>query len=326
MGNQFQKRVKELKDQAQDTSEEVGVNEIKPGVLRTPDQCFENLPDFPFKPNYVEVDGLRVHYLDEGPKGADPILLMHGEPSWSYLYRKMIPGLVAAGHRCIAPDLIGFGKSDKLVSRDDYSYRFHIEIMNGFVKALELNNVTLFCQDWGALIGLRVLIDNLNLFNNLIVSNGGLPTGDRELPEAFKAWLEFSQNVEDFQVGRIINGGCASDISDEVIAAYNAPFPHDAYKECARIFPTLVPVTPDNPESENNRKGWQVLSQWEGPTLTLFSDSDPITKGGERVIQKLMPGAKDQPHEIIKGGGHFVQEDKGEVVAERIVSWLAKLA
>jgi haloalkane dehalogenase len=149
----------------------------KSGVLRTPDDCFENLPDYPFGANYVDVDGLRVHYLDEGPKDADPILLMHGEPSWSYLYRKMIPALVAAGHRCIAPDLIGFGKSDKLALRNDYSYQFHIDTMDGFVKAIDLKNITLFCQDWGSLIGIRVLIDNLDHFNRLIVSNGGLPTG-----------------------------------------------------------------------------------------------------------------------------------------------------
>jgi haloalkane dehalogenase len=294
----------------------------KPGVLRTPDDCFENLPDYPFEANYVDVDDLRVHYLDEGPKFADPILLMHGEPSWSYLYRKMIPGLVAAGHRCIAPDLIGFGKSDKLTSRKDYSYQFHIDTMEGFVKGIDLKNITLFCQDWGSLIGLRVLIDNLDLFKRLIVANGGLPTGHGEPSEAFMGWLEYSQKVEVFPVGKIINGACVSDLSDEVIAAYNTPYPQEEYKEGARIFPTLVPITPDNPESENNKQGWQTLSQWEGQVLTLFSDSDPITKGGERYFQKMMPGAKDQPHEIIKDGGHFVQEDKGEVLAEKIVNWL----
>jgi haloalkane dehalogenase len=324
MSDQFQESLDKMKDNPKNDGDLNSVNEIKSGVLRTPDECFENLPDYPFESNYVNVDGLRVHYLDEGPKNADPILLMHGEPSWSYLYRKMIPGLVAAGHRCIAPDLIGFGKSDKLASRNDYSYKFHIGNMNGFVKAIDLKNITLFCQDWGSLIGIRVLIDNLDRFDRLVVANGGLPTGDGEPPEAFKQWLEFSQNVEDFPVGGIINGGCASDLPNEVIAAYDAPFPHDAYKECARIFPSFVPITLDNPESENNKKGWGVLSQWDGPVLTLFSDSDPVTKGGEKFIQKMMPGAKGQPHEIIEGGGHFVQEDKGEVLAEKIVSWLAK--
>jgi len=298
------------------------VNEIKPGVLRTPDECFANVPDFPFAPNYVDVNGLRVHYLDEGPKDADPILLMHGEPSWCFLYRKMIPGLVAAGHRCIAPDLIGFGKSDKLASRNDYSYQFHVDNMNGFVRAIDLQNITLFCQDWGSLIGIRVLIDNTSRFKRLVVSNGGLPTGDHTPSDAFKAWLDFSQNTENFPVGGIVNGGCASDLSDEVIAAYDAPFPHDAYKECARIFPSFVPISEDNPETENNRNGWKVLAGWEGAVLTLFSDSDPVTKGGDKPFQSLMPGAKGQPHETIEGGGHFVQEDKGELLAEKIVGWL----
>ena len=323
MSDQFPENVRNQKDQAQHTGEEVVVNEIKPGVLRTPDDCFDHLPDYPFEANYVEVDGLRVHYLDEGPRDADSILLMHGEPSWSYLYRKMIPGLVAAGHRCIAPDLIGFGKSDKLAIRNDYSYQFHIDTMVGFVKAVDLKNITLFCQNWGSLIGIRVLIDNLDLFKGLIVANGGLPTGHGKPPEAFMNWLKYSQEVEIFPVGKIVNGGCTSDLSDEVIAAYNAPFPHEAYKEGARQFPTLVPITPDNPETENNKQGWQTLSQWDGAVLTLFSDSDPITKGGEQYIQKMMPGAKDQPHEIIMDGGHFVQEDQGEVLAEKIVSWLA---
>ena len=298
------------------------VVEVKPGVLRTPDDRFVDLPDFPFEPNYVEVDGLRVHYLDEGPKDGDPILLMHGEPSWCYLYRKMIPGLVAAGYRCIAPDLIGFGKSDKLAQRDDYSYKFHVDNMNGFFRALDLKNVTLFCQDWGSLIGIRVVIDNLELFQRLIVGNGGLPTGEHEMPDAFMAWLDFSQNVEDFPVGGIVQGGCATPLSAEVVAAYDAPFPSDEYKACVRMFPVLVPITPDDPESVTNKKGWEILQQWDGKVLALFSDKDPITRGGEKPFQKLLPGAKDQPHEIIEGGGHFLQEDKGEIIAEKVVHWL----
>jgi haloalkane dehalogenase len=299
------------------------INEIKPGVLRSPDECFTNLPDFPFEPNYVEVDGLRIHYLDEGPANADPVLLMHGEPSWSFLYRKMIPGLVAAGHRCIAPDLVGFGRSDKLAKKEDYSYKFHVDNMNGFVRALDLKRITLFCQDWGSLIGIRVLIDNTDRFQNLIVGNGGLPTGDHGGSDAFEAWLDYSQNVKDFHVGSIINGGCATDLSAEVIAAYDAPFPNDAYKACARAFPRFVPITPDNPESEANRKGWEVLKQWDGKTLTLFSDQDPVTAGGHKPFRKLLPGAKGQPHEIIEGGGHFLQEDRGEIITEKIVAWLS---
>lgn len=297
-------------------------NEIKPGVLRTPDECFANLADFPFAPNYVEVDGLRIHYLDEGPRDAAPILLMHGEPSWCYLYRKMIPGLAAAGHRCIAPDLIGFGKSDKLASRNDYSYKFHVDIMNGFVRTMDLNAITLFGQDWGSLAGIRVLIDNLDRFQRLIVGNGGLPTGEHSMPDAFMAWLDYSKNVEEFPVGSIIKGGCVTELSDEVVAAYDAPFPRNEYKECARVFPSFVPITPEDPESQANKKGWEVLQQWDGKVLTLFSDQDPVTRGGETVFQKLLPGAKDQPHETIDGAGHFLQEDKGELIAEKIVNWL----
>lgn len=297
-------------------------NEVKPGVLRTPDECFANIADYPFEPNYIEVDGLRIHYVDVGPSDAPPILLMHGEPSWSYLYRKMIPGLVAAGHRCIAPDLIGFGKSDKLDDRKKYSYKFHVDIMNGFIRTLDLKNITLFCQDWGSLIGIRNLIENTDRFARLIVANGGLPTGDHAPGDAFKKWLDFSQNVKDFPVGGIISGGCTGKLSAETLAAYDAPFPSDEYKECARIFPSFVPITTDNPESEANRAGWEVLKKWPGKVLTLFSDSDPVSAGGHKPFEKLCPGAEGQPHEIIKDAGHFLQEDKGEEIAEKIVAWL----
>lgn len=297
--------------------------EVKQGALRTPDECFKNLEDFPFKPNYIEVDGYRIHYLDEGPSDADPILLMHGEPSWCYLYRKMIPTLAAAGHRCIAPDLLGFGRSDKLASRIEYSYQLHADIINGFVRGLDLKNITLFGQDWGGLIGIRVLTDNPDRFVRLIAANTGFPTGEHAPTEAFKKWLDYSQNVADFRVGRIVKGACETKLSDEVIAAYNAPFPDDSFKEGARIFPALVPITPDSPASEVNRKGWETLKQWPGKVLTLFSDKDAVTAGGYKPFQKLMPGAEGQPHETIEGAGHFLQEDKGEEIAGKIVNWLA---
>ncbi len=303
----------------------MNVNEVRPGVLRTPDECFASLADFPFAPNYAEVDSYRIHYLDEGPRAAEPILLLHGEPSWCYLYRKMIPVLVAAGYRCIAPDLIGFGRSDKLASRNEYSYQFHVDVMNGFVRALDLRSVTLFGQDWGGLIGLRGLADNPDMFVRLVVANTGLPTGDHKASEGFLRWKEYSQTVENFHVGGIVNGGCVTKLSAEIIAAYNAPFPNDAYKEAARVFPTLVPITPDDPASEANRKAWGVLQQWTGNVLTLFSDQDAVTAGGERPFQKLMPGAKDQPHTIIEGAGHFLQEDKGEEIADKMVAWLQKV-
>jgi haloalkane dehalogenase len=297
---------------------------MKPGVLRTPDECFDSLADFPFAPHYVEADGYRVHYVDEGPRKAAPILLMHGEPTWCYLYRKMIPVLVEAGHRCVAPDLIGFGRSDKLARRNDYSYQFHVDVMNGFVRALGLDDITLFGQDWGGLIGLRVLVDNLSRFNRLVVANTGLPTGDHKASDGFLRWLHYSQTVENFHVGGIIKGGCKSPLSAEAIAAYDAPFPSDAYKEGARIFPKLVPVTPDDPASDANRRAWEALRQWNGKVLTLFSDQDPVTAGGEKPFQKLLPGAQGQPHATIMGAGHFLQEDGGKELAARVVEWLGR--
>ncbi len=303
---------------------QVGVppGQVKSGVLRTPDECFARLHDFPFEPHYVEVDGLRVHYVDEGPRGAAPLLLMHGEPTWCYLYRKMIPALTAAGHRCVAPDLIGFGRSDKLASRNDYSYQFHVDVMNGFVRALDLTDVTLFGQDWGGLIGIRVLVDNPGRFARLIAANTGLPTGEHKPTEGFLKWLDYSQTVADFHVGGIVKGGCTTQLSSDTIAAYNAPFPSDAYKEGARAFPALVPIRPDDPASAANRKAWQALTQWSGKVLTLFSDKDPVTAGGYKPFQKLMSGAANQPHAIIEGAGHFLQEDAGEEIANKIVSWL----
>jgi haloalkane dehalogenase len=296
---------------------------MKPGVLRTPDECFAKIADFPHAPNYVELDRYRIHYVDEGPRDAEAILLLHGEPSWCYLYRKMIPPLVAAGHRCIAPDLVGFGRSDKLARRADYSYQFHVDVMNEFVRGLDLNRITLFGQDWGGLIGLRVLVDNTTRFLRLVVANTGLPTGDHKASDGFLRWLNYSQTVENFHAGGIVKGGCKTPLAAETIAAYDAPFPSDEYKEGARQFPMLVPITPDNPASEANRRAWQVLREWNGKVLTLFSDQDPVTAGGEKPFQKLLPGAQGQPHATIVGAGHFLQEDKGEELAARMTEWLA---
>ena len=291
------------------------------GVLRTADECFDLIPNFPFEPNYIEVDGLRIHYVDEGPRARAPILLMHGEPSWCYLYRKMIPLLTAAGHQAIAPDLIGFGKSDKLARREDYSYQFHVDVMNGFIRTLNLENITLFGQDWGGLIGLRVLADNPDRFTRLIAANTGLPTGDDKPSDGFLRWLQYSQTVENFHIGGIVKGGCKTSLSSAAIAAYNAPFPADDYKAGARMFPLLVPITPDSPASEANRHAWGILRRWPGKLLTLFSDGDPVTAGGEKPFQELS-SAQGQPHATIKNGGHFLQEDASEELASRIIDWL----
>jgi haloalkane dehalogenase len=295
---------------------------------RTPDERFDGLPGYPFAPHYAEVpDGeggaLRVHYVDEGSPDAPVALLLHGEPSWSYLYRKMIPVLTAAGLRAVAPDLVGFGRSDKPVKRTDYTYERHVEWMRALLfDELDLRGITLVCQDWGGLIGLRLVGEHPDRFARVVAANTFLPTGDRDLGEAFFAWQRFSQEVERFPAGPIVNGGCTTDLAPEVIAAYDAPFPDETYKEGARQFPLLVPSTPDDPAAEPNRRAWATLRQWDRPFLTAFSDSDPITKGAERVLQSDIPGASGQAHTTITGGGHFLQEDRGEELAAVVVEFV----
>ncbi len=289
-------------------------------ALRTPDQRFADLPGYPFAPHYAEVDGgIRIHYADEGPRDGDPVLMLHGEPSWSYLYRKMIPIITAAGLRAIAPDLVGFGRSDKPSERADYTYQRHVDWMHGLLRALDLRRATFVGQDWGGLIGLRLVAEDSDRFDRVVVANTGLPTGDQKMSEAFHAWRKFSQETPEFPVGRIVSGGCATKLPDEVIAAYDAPFPDDSYKAGARQFPMLVPATPDDPAAPANRKAWESLSRWDKPFLTAFSDSDPITRGADENMRERIPGSKGQKHTTIKGGGHFLQEDKGEELAEIIV-------
>jgi haloalkane dehalogenase len=292
-------------------------------VLRPPDERFENLPGYPFEPHYVEVDGLRIHYVDEGPRDGDVVLLLHGEPTWSYLYRKMIPILVDAGLRAVAPDLVGFGRSDKPVRRAEHTYQRHVDWMWGAIEAIGLDSMTFFGQDWGSLIGLRLVGEHPERFSRVVIGNGGLPTGEQKLSEAFMKWREFSQETPEFPIGLLVKGGCVTDVPDEVIAAYDAPFPDDSYKEGARQFPVLVPISPEDPAAAANRKAWETLQAWDKPFLTAFSDSDPITRGGERVFHKLVPGTAGQPHTTIANAGHFLQEDQGEVLARVIVDFVA---
>ncbi len=296
-------------------------------ALRTPDGRFADLPGFRFPPHYLDVpDGegatLRVHYVDEGDPDAQPVLLLHGEPSWSYLYRKMIPILAGAGLRPIAPDLIGFGRSDKPVKRTDYTYQRHVDWMASVLTQLDLSAVTLVGQDWGGLIGLRLAAEREDRFARVVAANTFLPTGDRHPGDAFLAWQKFSQETEAFPVGRIVNGGCTSDLPPEVVAAYDAPFPDETYKEGARQFPMLVPTRPDDPASDANRRAWEVLHGWQKPFLTAFSDSDPITAGGDRVLQTDIPGAAGRSHTTIRDAGHFLQEDRGEELARVVVDFV----
>jgi haloalkane dehalogenase len=291
-------------------------------ALRTPESRFAGLPNYDFESHYLDIDGLRMHYVDQGPADAAPVLLLHGEPSWSYLYRKMIPPLAAAGHRVIAPDLIGFGKSDKPVSQSDYSYAGHVDWMRQFIEALDLNDITLFCQDWGSLIGLRVAAENEQRFARIALGNGGLPTGDQELPRAFRIWRAFARWSPWFPIGRIIQSATVTDLPKDVIAGYDAPFPSARYKAGTRAFPRLVPARPDDPASDANRAAWEVFLHWNKPFLTTFSSRDPITRGLDKAFQERVPGAKDMAHVTIRNAGHFLQEDKGEELAEVLNSFI----
>ena len=297
-------------------------------VLRTPDARFADLPGYPFAPHYTDVATerdatVRVHHVDEGPGGAaETVLLMHGEPSWSFLYRHMIPVLTDAGHRCVAPDLVGFGRSDKPAARTDYTYQRHVDWMTAWLTTNDLEGLTLVGQDWGGLIGLRLVAAMPERFRRVVAANTFLPTGDRPAGDAFLAWQEFSQQVPEFTTGRIINGGCTTDLSDDVIAGYDAPFPDESYKEGARQFPLLVPTSPDDPASEPNRTAWETLRRFDRPFLCAFSDSDPIMAGADRPFREEVPGAAGRPHTTIVGGGHFLQEDRGPELAAVVASFI----
>jgi haloalkane dehalogenase len=293
-------------------------------ILRTPKSAFENLKGFPFKENYHTLaDALRIHYLDEGNKKHPVVLLLHGEPSWSYLYRSMIPKLVAAGLRVVAPDLVGFGKSDKPAEQADYTYAKHIDWMQEVVDHLELKNINIFIQDWGGLIGLRLLTANPDNFSSVVAANTMLPTGSVSPPRAFLDWQNFAATSPKFDVATVLQRATTTTLSDDIMAAYNAPFPTEEHKAGARVFPALVPTTENDPESDNNKKAWGILTQWTKPFLCLFSDQDPITKGGYQVFQKLVPGTKDQDHQTISGG-HFLQENSGPEIVALMVQFYAK--
>lgn len=291
-------------------------------LLRTLDERFINLPDFPYQAYYIEVEDIRIHYLDEGKNEEEQILLMHGEPSWSYLYRKMIPLLVDAGFRTLAPDLVGFGKSDKPKYKKDHSYANHVRWIKKWLVQLDLHNITLFCQNWGSLIGLRVAIANPDRFKRIVLSNGGLPTGAGRMSDAFLQWQKFSQTSPDFEVGAILQMGTVTYLQEDVLDAYRAPFPDESFLAGPRVMPSLVPTSPDDPEHGPNSQALEKFKNWTKPFLTCFSDSDPITGGGDRLWQKIVPGAQGQNHTIVKGGGHFVQEDCGPDLAQIITKFI----
>ncbi len=287
-------------------------------VLRTPQDRFDDLPGFPYPSRQAEVgdldgDPLRMSYVEDGPADGPVVLLLHGEPSWSFLYRKVIPVLADAGLRVIAPDLIGFGRSDKPTERADHRYARHVEWVRALVcDALDLHEVTLVGQDWGGLIGLRLVAENPERFAGVVAANTGLPTGDVDMPQV---WWQFRRAVEsapELDIGRLVQGGCRTTLASEVRAAYDAPFPDESYKAGPRAMPTLVPTRPDDPASEANRAAWQALSTSELPFLVAFSDSDPITGAMAPILARSMPGAAGRDHPVIAGAGHFLQEDAGE--------------
>jgi haloalkane dehalogenase len=289
---------------------------------RTPDARFEHLDGHPFAPHYAEVKAegggpLRVHYVDEGPRGAAPVVLMHGNPSWSYLYRKIVPRLVAKGHRVLAPDLIGLGRSDKPAAKGDYSLARHVDWMSQWLVAAGVERATLFAQDWGGVIGLPAATRHPERFVGLVAANTGLPTGQGANP-ALQQWLDYSDRADSLPVAQLIHGFTVRGLSDAEKRAYDAPFPDASYQAAALSFPRLIPLQPDNPGVPLMHETWRRLERWTKPFLTVFGDRDPISKGAELVFQQRVPGAKGQPHVVLSPAHHFLQEDQPEAIAEHI--------
>ncbi|MBZ0287847.1 MAG: haloalkane dehalogenase [Anaerolineae bacterium] len=291
-------------------------------LLRTPDERFANLPGWPFSPHYVDINGARVHYVDEGQ--GDVILCLHGEPSWSYLYRKMLPGL-SPQYRAVAFDWIGFGRSDKYTELGDYSFQMHRDTLVAFIEKLDLHGITLVCQDWGGIIGLSVATELAERFARLVIMNTGLPTGDRPMGEGFMQWRAFAERTgRDLEPGKLIGISSVHTPPDAVLAAYDAPFPDASYRAGVAAFPMLIPLNLDDPGAADMRRTREALSQWDKPALVMFSDSDPVTGGADRFFRKLIPSAKEQPVITIQGAGHFLQEEKGEAIAAHILDFLAR--
>jgi haloalkane dehalogenase len=295
-------------------------------VLRTPDERFTDLPDFPWQPRLVETsDGLQMAVVDEG--SGPVVLMLHGEPSWSFLYRKMVQPFLDAGYRVVLPDLIGFGRSDKPAALEDYTYERHVEWLRSvLLDKLDLSGITLVCQDWGGLLGLRLVAEHPDRFDHVVAANTGLPDGLRTLPPEWWQFRDFVVRTEDLPIGFLVSSGVVDPMPPDVVAAYDAPFPEASYKCGPRAFPDLIPQDPDNPATPANQAAWRVLEKWDKPFLCAFSDKDPITRGGERMLIGKIPGAAGQPHTTIEGGGHFLQEDRGPELAAVILTWLRTLS
>ncbi|MGD9720987.1 MAG: haloalkane dehalogenase [Pirellulales bacterium] len=292
-------------------------------VLRTPDERFANLPDFPYAPHYVDVSGgLRMHYVEAG-RGDEVILCLHGEPSWCFLYRRMIPLLAEQG-RVIAPDLIGFGRSDKPAAREAYTFGMHSAALTDFIKALDLQRITLVCQDWGGLLGLPIATQMPERFSRLVIMNTGLPVSGKPLSPAFMAWRAFATKSDDLDIARVLQGATVSELSPAVLAGYAAPYPDKTYKAGAIVFPLLVPISEDAEALPHMRRAAEVFKSWQKPVLVMFSDKDPVTAGGDKFFRELIPTAKNEPEITIRDGGHFLQEDKGPEIATHIVEFIKR--
>ena len=299
-------------------------------MLRTPDERFTSLPEFPFQPHYCEVaadggDAFRVHYLDEGPVDGSIVVLMHGEPSWCYLWRRVIPPLVDAGLRVVAPDLVGFGRSDKPADVRDHTYAAHVAWMRAILfDALDLRDITLVGHDWGGLIGLRLVAEDPDRVARVVATNTGLPDGHHRLPEVWWRFRDFVVGTPELPVGVLVRSGCRTELAAEVMAAYDAPFPGPEYQAGPHAMPDLIPQTPDNPETPAQQRAWAALETFDKPFLTAFSDSDPITAGVDALMRARIPGAARHDPMTIPGGGHFLQEDAGPELGRVIADFIAR--
>jgi len=292
-------------------------------VLRTPDERFALLPGFPFEPRYVDAGGVRVHHIDEGPRDAETVLLLHGEPTWSFVWRHVIDELLRARLRVVALDLVGFGRSDKPVRREDHTYARHVEWTRQAIESIGVRDVTLVCHDWGGLIGLRLVAEQGRMFARVVATNTGLPTGDVRMPDAFLQWQQASQRIPEFPTARIVQGGTLTELSADVAAAYDAPFPSEEYKAAPRQMPLLVPTAPNDPGAVANRAAWRQLREWTRPFLCAFSDSDPITRGADALFREAIPGCAGLDHPTIAGAAHFVQEDRGAELGAIVARFVA---
>ncbi len=292
-------------------------------ILRTPEDRFKDLKDYPFQSHYISINNVRLHYLDEGPSNATPVLLLHGVPAWSYLYRNMIKEIADNGNRVIVPDLIGFGKSDKPVDIESHTYKSHIDWITGFLDSLNLKDIIMFGHDWGSLIGLRIAAGKPGLFSAIIISNGMLPTGYHKIPVIFRFWKAFARYSPFLPEDIIIGSGILRKLDMEEKKAYRAPFPSSKYKAGIRALPGLVPASKNDPEAEANRNAWQSLNRWEKPFLTIFSDADPITRGGDEYLQKMIPGTTGQ-NNIRLHARHFIQEDRSAELSDFIIRLIEK--